>query len=207
MAANPTPFVSLEVIDEVINEVINVEEYWHRSAAAERKHEYLDGRMWAMSGGSPPHAMLAFNLSYILKARLTGKNCIGASADLRVRTSATGLYTYPDLSVICGPMILDDDQKLALTNPTLLVEVLSKSTESYDRGLKFDLYRQIEIFREYVLVSQELPRIETYLRLPDRRWVYSVFSGMDAICRFESIDVSAPLAEICENVVLPNPAN
>ena len=143
-------------------------EYVARERASSTKHEWVNGRVYAMAGGSPEHARLAQAVGAELRAALAGKPCAPFSSDLRVHVVATGRTTYPDVTVVCGkiePAAGDDE---AVTNPSVLVEVLSDSTESADRGDKWAHYQRIESLGEYVLVSQREPRIEVYSRDAER---------------------------------------
>jgi Uma2 family endonuclease len=137
------------------------------------KHEYFDGDIYAMAGGTPEHAALAVAVSASLLTQLRGRGCHVYSSDLRIRVLATGLSTYPDVSVVCGPAQTDPDNATIVTNPTLIVEVLSDGTEEYDRVDKFEHYKQIESLKEYVLVSQREPVIEVFRRGDDGRWQHS----------------------------------
>jgi Uma2 family endonuclease len=134
------------------------------------KHEYLDGQIYAMAGGTPEHAALAAAVTARLGVALAGTRCRVYSSDLRVRALATGLATYPDVSVVCGRREHDPEDTHTVVNPTLLVEVTSKSTEEYDRGEKFDHYRQIPSLVEYVLVSHRERAIEVRSRDAEGRW-------------------------------------
>ena len=137
------------------------------------KHEYVDGEILAMAGGSPRHSALAFRISAALEnGRKPG--CTGFQSDMRVRVLATGRATYPDCSIVCGPIELDpgDSSQTTITNPVLIVEVLSPSTEQEDRGGKWRDYQLLPSLREYVLVSQSSPRIEHYRRLGSGGWEY-----------------------------------
>jgi len=142
-------------------------------AAEERsfeKHEFLDGEAHAMSGGTPEHGALAMAFGAALGSALLGRSCRVFSSDVRVRVKATGLAAYPDISVVCGKLETDDEDPNAITNPVLLVEVLSDSTEARDRGEKAAHYRLIPTLREYVFVSQGRRRIEVYRRNEANRW-------------------------------------
>jgi Uma2 family endonuclease len=142
-------------------------------AAEERsfeKHEFLDGEVHAMSGGTPEHGALAMAFGAALGSALLGRSCRVFSSDVRVRVKATGLAAYPDISVVCGKLETDDEDPNAITNPVLLVEVLSDSTEARDRGEKAAHYRLIPTLREYVFVSQGRRRIEVYRRNEANRW-------------------------------------
>jgi Uma2 family endonuclease len=137
------------------------------------KHEYLAGRIYAMSGGTPEHARLAMIIGRILDAALNGGRCDVYSSDLRIRVRKADLLTYPDASVVCGPPQTGPDDKISATNPIVIVEVTSKSTEKYDRGEKFGYYKQVPSLREYVLVSHREPAIEVRRRTGNR-WISHV---------------------------------
>ena len=176
------------------------EEYLEIERAAEFRHEYYNGRMYAMPGGSLWHSVISGNLVAELNSALKRRPCIVTNSDLRMRVAEDGLYTYPDVSVICGEPKFADRRTDTLLNPTVIVEVLSPSTERKDRGFKFAQYRKLESLQEYALVSQEEPRVEVFRRQDDGRWVWSEFGGLEAAARFDSIDVSVPLAEIYSKV-------
>lgn len=178
------------------------EEYLKIERAAEFKSEFYDGRMYAMSGGSYPHGQIILNLGSELRTASRGKPCSVTASDIRVRVSKRGSYTYPDVVVVCGPPKFADDQKDTLLNPSLIVEVLSPSTEAHDRGLKFAQYRQIESLEEYGLVSQTEPRVEIFRRQPSGDWLLSESTGLDAVCRFDSAGCQIALAEIYHQVTL-----
>ncbi|WP_441286358.1 Uma2 family endonuclease [Sorangium sp. KYC3313] len=145
-------------------------EYLEQERASPTKHEFLNGEIVAMAGGTPEHARLCASVGAELGAQLRGRPCAVYSADLRVRVQATGLSTYADVSVVCGRLECDLEDKDAALNPIVLVEVLSDSTEAYDRGEKFAHYRRIRSLQEYVLVSQREQRIEVFHRNEDDSW-------------------------------------
>jgi Uma2 family endonuclease len=175
---------------------ITPEEYLAIERAAEFRSEYYNGEMFAMSGGSFPHVSIIGNLAAELRGALKGRGCVVGSSDLRVRVSPEGLYTYPDVVVVCGDPKFADDQKDTLLNPMLLAEVLSPSTEGHDRGFKSTQYRQIESLQVYALVSQTEPRIEVYNRQSAGDWLLSEFAGLDRQCRFRALECEIPLSEI-----------
>lgn len=177
----------------------SVADYLRIERAATFRSEFFRGEMFAMAGGTPKHSRVKTNVLSQLNLRLKGKPCVPYDSDLRIRCR-TGLYTYPDASVICGQLEFDDDQKDTVLNPTLIVEVLSKSTEAYDRGKKFDHYMTIPALREYVLVSQEDPMMQRFLRNDDETWTLTSVSGMDRSLKLLSIDVELPLAEVFDRV-------
>ena len=139
-------------------------EYLAHEAASNVKHEYLSGEIYAMAGGSPAHAELSVAVSSALRAQLRDASCRVFSSDLRVRVAATGLATYPDVTVVCGSLERDGESGDTVLNPRVLVEVLSDSTERYDRGEKFEHYKRIPALEEYVLVSQKATHIELWRR-------------------------------------------
>src|ERR1043166_4502630 len=156
------------------------DEYLNLERESEVKCEYLQGEIYAMSRGSPEHGAIAVNLSREISHQLKDKPCRVFSSDVKVRTSLAGLFAYPDLSVVCGDLLFHDEKRDVLTNPVLLVEVLSDSTEAYDRGRKFYQYRQIETLTDYLLVSQKEPYIDHYARQADGRWLLTTPDGLDA---------------------------
>lgn len=149
-------------------------EYVRLEEGSTVKHEYLGGQIYAMAGGSPEHAALAAAVIAKLVVALEGGRCRVHTSDLRIRVRTTGLCSYPDVSVVCGPREVDPESADTVTNPTLLVEVTSKSTEEYDRGEKFDHYRQIPSLREYALVSHRERAIEVRARDDGGKWVTRV---------------------------------
>lgn len=145
-------------------------EYVAFEAHAETKHEFLNGEVFAMAGGTITHGALAVAVSTALSNALHGRACRVLSSDVRVRSKATGLSTYPDVTVVCHKIEVDDEDAQGVLNPTLIVEVLSDSTEGYDRGAKAAHYRRIASLREYVLVAQGEPMIEVYRRNERGNW-------------------------------------
>lgn len=153
-------------------------EYLAAEAASDTRHEYLCGEVFAMAGGTPTHGSLAAAMTVALGNLLRGKPCRLFNSDVRVRIHETGLTTYPDVSVVCGPLVVDTEDRNAIVNPILIVEVLSDSTEAYDRGQKAAHYRRIPSLKEYVLVSQHQPRIEVLRRSEAGHWeLYEAGAG------------------------------
>jgi Uma2 family endonuclease len=152
-------------------------DYLELEEGSNGKHEFLDGEIFAMAGGTPEHAALDVAVSAQLHGQLQGKPCRVYSSDLRIRVPATGLASYPDVTVLCGKPESDPEAKHTFVNPTLLVEVLSDSTEAYDRGEKFEHYRQLASLQEYVLVSTRERLIETWHRAANDQWTRSEARG------------------------------
>jgi Uma2 family endonuclease len=178
------------------------QEYYALEREAAYKSDYYDGEIFAMSGGSSRHSLIAVNIAGELRQRLKGKPCAPYEANQRLKVLATGLRTYPDVSVFCGKMEYDaeDAQKETATNPTVLFEILSPSTEAYDRGLKAEHYRRIESLRTHVLVSQDAPHVEVFERQGDGSWRFSEVRGREAVVALPSIHVTLPLTEIYDRV-------
>jgi Uma2 family endonuclease len=179
---------------------VTPEEYLARERAAETKSEYLDGEIFAMAGGTPQHSAILFNVTGALGLSLRGGPCRGFNSDLRVKVSETGLYTYPDLTVLCGEARFDDEQRETLLNPTLIIEVLSPTTEAYARGDKFGHYRWLESLQEYLLIAQDRRRLELFRRQADGGWVLSPISGENAEVELASIGGRLALAEVYDRV-------
>lgn len=161
------------------------------------KHEFLEGQVWAMSGGTPEHAAVAGNVLTLLNVQLAGKKCRVFTSDLRIRVVATGLGTYPDVSVVCGRLALDpeDAKRHTVVNPRILVEVLSPSTEVYDRGEKLRQYQQVPSVDEIVLVAHDRPEIEVVRREADGTWSRHVARAGES-ARLLSIDCDLPVSEV-----------
>ncbi|MEA2164170.1 MAG: hypothetical protein QOK37_2297 [Thermoanaerobaculia bacterium] len=179
--------------------LLTPQEYLDLERKSEIRSEYIDGEMIAMSGASRRHARIAGNLHGEIWARLRGTGCEVYINDLRVKVSPTGMYTYPDIVALCGEPELEDEHVDTLLNPSVIIEVLSDSTEAYDRGEKFAHYRRIDSLREYVLVSQNKVRVEHYRRDADQ-WILSEISGPDAILHLQSIDCHVAVSTIYEKV-------
>ena len=191
---------------------LTLAEYLARERTAEYKSEFVDGVMyplhrdaaWNMAGASRAHNRVNENLSVEIGTRLKGTGCQSFSRDLKVRAGPAGPYYYPDLAVVCGPPEFDADRDDTLLNPTVLVEVLSESTEGYDRRLKFRQYQHIPSFREYVLVAQDEPFVERWVRQPDGVWLPQPPAvGPDAVLTLSTIPVSVPLADVYAGVTFP----
>ncbi len=178
------------------------EEYLRLERAAESKSEYIDGLILAMSGGTFPHAVVGTNLVLTVGPRLRGRGCGIVNSDLRTAVTPQGPFFYPDSAIYCGEPLLSDHHRDALLNPVVVFEVLSKSTEGYDRGLKFMHYRRIPTLREYVLIAQSIPHIDVFTKEANGKWSLTEFDGLDAICELASVQVSFALAEIYDGVTL-----
>jgi len=152
--------------------------------------------MFAMSGASEAHNIIVVNVSAEIRQHLKKRLCKPYANDMRVKVSPTGLYTYPDVIVVCGKEQFDDAHLDTLLNPTLIIEVLSDSTEAYDRGRKFEHYRHLNSLVEYVLIAQHRPHVESFRRQLDQQWLLTECNGLDGTLRLQSIDCDLALAEI-----------
>ena len=176
------------------------EEYLSLERTSETKHEFYRGEMFAMAGASRTHVLLCSNLTYCIVGQLRGTDCEVYTNDMRVQVDPTGLYTYPDLVVTCAKPRFADDQSDTLLNPQVLIEVLSPATEGYDRGKKFEHYRQLASLQEYLLVAQDEPHVDRFLRRDDGRWLLDDSQGLEAVLTLESIEATLPLAEVYRRV-------
>ena len=176
------------------------EEYLDLERAAEFRHEYYKGQMYAMAGGSHRPVIIIGNLAGELRIALKARPCVVTTSDLRVRVSEGGLYTYPDVVVVCGKPLYLDNHRDTVLNPVLIVEVLSPATEAYDRGFKSAQYRTLESLQEYALVSQSEPRVEIFRRQASGDWLLSESASLEAVCRFDSVGCTLALPDIYDKV-------
>jgi len=181
------------------------EEYLRFEAESPDKHEFADGQIIDMAGGTLEHSQIISNTIGELRAALKGKPCMVLESNMQVRIARKHTYRYPDASVVCGEPQLDTAAtgRRTLLNPKLIVEVLSPSTEGIDRGKKFSGYREITSFEEFVLISSDEPMIEVYYRQPDGIWRFTPARGMDASISLSSIGVTLKLAEVYAGVTFP----
>jgi Uma2 family endonuclease len=182
------------------------EEYLELERKAEFRSEYYNGEMYAMSGGSPEHSRLSLRIAVLTSAHLERRGCQQFGSDMRLLVEPDGLYTYPDYMVVCGRPQLAADTRDTIANPVLVVEVLSPSTEQYDRGFKTKLYRDIPSVREILLISQKSAEIELYRREEAGRWSITTVTGLDASIGLASIDFTLRLADLYQGI-LPETAD
>lgn len=180
--------------------VFTAEQYLDLERHTEIRHEFLDGIVYAMSGASRAHSHICYNLAGITHRQLSGTPCTGFSSDMKVRVGDASLFAYPDLTIFCGEPRFHDDHGDVLLNPVVIFEVLSRSTEAYDRGEKFERYKTIETLTDYVLVSQDRARVEHFSRQPGGAWSLNEVNGLDASLGLASIDCRLPLAEVYDRV-------
>lgn len=175
---------------------ITPREYLARERQAETKSEYVRGEVFAMSGASREHNLIAANIARHLGNQLRDRECEVYQSDMRVKVSSTGLYTYPDVTVVCSEPQFEDAELDTLVNPKVLIEVLSPSTADYDRGGKFAHYRRLPSLLEYLLISQDRPLVEHHVRQSQDQWLLTECAAVDGTLRLASIQCELPLSEI-----------
>lgn len=176
------------------------EEYLALERQASCKSEYYAGEIFALAGASRWHNLIVVNVIGELSSQLKGRPATAYPSTMRLKVNSTGLYTYPDVTVVCGKPQFEDAQQDTLLNPTLIVEVLSESTEAYDRGGKFAHYRKLDSLIEYVLIAQTKPHIEHYVRQSDNRWLLEEADNLSATLHLPSIDCRLSLSEVYDKV-------
>jgi Uma2 family endonuclease len=180
----------------------SVAEYLDFERKSDEKHEYFDGRIFAMAGGTAPHNLIGGNIYAELRNAVRERPCRAFPSDMRLRCP-TGLYTYPDVSVVCGNPEYEDSTRNVLLNPLVICEVLSPSTENYDRVGKFKHYQSIPTLREYVLISQHQVRIDHYAREPNSdRWLLTTVTDLLGVVRFPALECEVSVTEIYAKVDL-----
>ena len=177
-----------------------VEEYFALEKLADYKSEYYQGEIFAMAGGSANHNRIARNVCVALSNALGSRPCEVFISDMRLLVERKGLYTYPDVMVVCGQLEFVEGRTDTITNPTVIVEVLSASTEAYDRGKKFEFYRTIETFEEYVFIDQERVQLEYFHRLDDKQWMLMALNDLTETVTLQSIEVEIPLDIIYRHI-------
>src|SRR5438094_495352 len=183
----------------VTKRVVSARDYLAAERASSTKHELVNGEVLAMSGASPVHNLLSVNVSHTLVGLLRAKPCLVLSSDQRVHVPATGLFAYPDVTVVCGRPELHPDDDHTITNPRVIVEVLSDSTEAYDRGAKFAHYQSIASLAEYVLVSAKEKRVEHYRRQTStHQWLLSVYTSDADEIVFPALDGAVRMGDVYE---------
>ena len=177
---------------------ITSEEYLASERESETKNEYVDGEIFAMAGASREHNKISTNIVRVLGNQLLEKPCSIFSSDMKVR--AIEVCTYPDILIVCGDEEYDDEHRDILLNPNVIIEILSDSTEAYDRGDKFSHYQLISAFSEYILISQYLCKVEKFSRQKDETWIYSKYDKLEDRIAIKSINCELPLSEIYRKV-------
>jgi Uma2 family endonuclease len=175
---------------------ITPQEYLIRDRQASCKSEFHQGEVFAIGGGSANHSLIAANFVREAGNALKDKSCTVFNSDLRVQVRSTGLYTYPDATIVCGEREFDDDQRDTIINPTVIVEVLSDSTEKYDRGKKANHYRQIASLKELLLITQGRPHVERFTRQPNGDWMFHEQYDLSADFELKSLGIFVAISEL-----------
>lgn len=189
--------------------VYTAEEYLASERDAFERHEWLDGMIYAMAGESPEHSLICTNVTITLGTQLKGKPCAVYSPNMKVYSRLSsdiglkGLFAYPDSTVVCGEARFHDEHRDVLINPRVVIDVLSPTTERYDRGKKFLRYQQNQSLTDYVMVAQAYPSVEHYARRTNGSWLYSVTTELTASVPLESIECLLPLAEVYDRIAFP----
>lgn len=176
------------------------DEYLAREELAETRHEYLAGQIYAMAGGSYNHEVIGGNLFAALHQAVRTSSCLAFGSNMKIRIDAHDLYTYPDAMMPCGKPQFQKNRTDVIVNPRLLVEVLSKSTENYDRGKKFEFYRTLPSFQEYLLIDQQRVHLELFYRVGISQWDLTIIDEIDAELTLRSIGVTIPVRTLYERV-------
>lgn len=184
------------------SKALTPKQYLARERSSQTKGEYLDGEVFAMTGASERHNLIAGNTFASLHAQMKGRPCNVYPSEMRIKVATPGLYTYPDVTVVCGGVELEDEDRDTLLNPTVIVEVLSKSTAAYDRGEKFEHYRKIPSLMEYLLVAQDKCLVEHYQRQPEDRWLLSEANSLEEVLELPAIECRLALAEVYDKVIV-----
>lgn len=177
-------------------DLMTPEEYLSIERRSEFRSEYFAGETFAMAGGSKRHNLLAGNINRIIGTQLLERDCNVYNSDMRVRISSVGKYTYPDASVACAEEQFEDEDEDTLLNPVVIIEVLSKSTEAYDRGKKWEHYQRLDSLRDYLLISQTSYRVEQFSRQEGGSWSYTEYIGESDVINIKSIGCSLLLRDI-----------
>ncbi|GAB4194310.1 MAG: Uma2 family endonuclease [Roseiflexaceae bacterium] len=184
----------------------SVEEYLRIERGGATKHEYHHGEIYALAGSSATHNLIQVNLLISLGSQLRRRPCTVYPSDMRLRIPRSPIYVYPDVSIVCGQAEFEDAEMDILLNPTVIIEILSDSTERYDRGKKFQLYRSIPSLQEYILVAQDEVHLDRFVRQPDGNWLLISYEAIGDLVHLDAIDCNLALEDVYDKVALDNPA-
>ena len=188
--------------------VFTSEDYLTFEREADARHEFVDGEIYEMAGESLSHSRVCVNLSGEVRSKLKGKSCEALSPNMKVRTTNASLFSYPDLTIVCGEPQFHDLKRDVLTNPQVIFEVLSPSTAEYDRTTKFQKYRMgNETLTDYILVSQDKPFVEHFIKQPDGNWIYKSYGAIEDVLSIETVECALSLREIYDRIefeILPD---
>lgn len=181
---------------------ISEKDYLDAERLALDKHEYYKGEIFAMSGASISHNKISINCTVDIANKLKGKNCQPYGSDLRIHIPKNTLYTYPDISIICGEIKTLDDKFDTVTNPSVIIEILSVSTRNYDKGDKFTLYREIDSLQEYILIDSERIMVEKFIRNPDNSWQLTEYKTIEQSFSITTVNIEMQLRVIYEGLAI-----
>ena len=179
---------------------VSIKDYLEMERNSAEKHEYYEGEVFAMSGASISHNRISMNVASQLTSKLNGKNCEPFGSDLRIHIPKNTLYTYPDFSIICGEVKTTDDEFDTVTNPTVIIEILSASTHKYDRLEKFSLYREIESFKEYILIDSRKYHIQKH-ELTPQGWLLTDYKDFENFFSINAVGISITLQDIYKGIL------
>lgn len=179
---------------------ISEKDYLEAERLAIEKHEYHKGEIFAMSGASIAHNKIAMNTSVDIATKLKGKKCQPYGSDLRIHIPKNTLYTYPDISIVCGEIETTDDKFDTVTNPSVIIEILSSTTRNYDKGEKFTLYREIDSLQEYILIDSERIMVEKFIRNADKSWQLTEYKTIEQSFSIETVGIEMQLTDIYDGV-------
>lgn len=181
------------------------EEYLALERVSDTKHEYLDGEIYAMAGASPKHNQICFNTIVTVGIQIRGTSCIGYTSDQKIRTDLMDLFSYPDLTIVCGEPVFHDEHQDVILNPTVIIEVLSPRMENCDRNIKLERYQNIRSLSDYILISQNRACVEHYVRQKGKRqWLFTIETNPAAEIKIASIKCNLKLADIYDRVKFPS---
>jgi Uma2 family endonuclease len=183
-----------------LNTYVSPEEYLAVERESDTKSEYYDGVVYAMTGARINHIRIVTNLTVELATQLRGRRCDVLSNEMKVRLQNSRKFFYPDVTVVCGEPLFHDEREDIILNPLLVIEVLSKSTEAFDRGAKFQAYQTLDSLKEYVLVAQDKPIIEQYVRQSDGKWTYTALVGLENSLTLPSVECTLNLSAVYDKV-------
>ena len=191
----------MEIRDPVVvydKKKLTIEEYLQFERESVQKHEFYNGEVFSMAGAGPRHNKIFSNLFGEVAYRLKGKTCQAYGGDMRIHIPENSLFTYPDISIICGDILLSDEDKDTTIQPTVLIEILSSSTKDYDRGGKFKLYRDIPTLKEFILIDSESINVEVFRINANAHWELEEYKALSETLRIPSVEIAIPLSEIYE---------
>ena len=188
-----------------LESLVSIAEYLEIEQQTDLKHEYHDGQIYAMAGGTSNHTILCSRINGLLFSALRNKNskCESYNSEAKIAIDSQNRYLYPDATVVCGDIIWSSKVKAAITNPILIVEVLSESSADYDRNDKFEFYKAIQTLQEYVLIEQDKPTVTVYYRKPNRSvWIPTTFTGLNTTIDLKSLKIAIEMSELYFNLKL-----